>query len=222
MDINNVVEASFVVVAQSHNPSIVNPDWLLRQGIVSENIGHVSEAPLITPAFSRLRYEGGLEIVVEESKLIVSVENPEEGLIKAANSIALSYVDILRHIPYKAVGLNIKCEFHVDDAPSSFFDHFFSNYIKEVLEITPPRSSCAFSLSRDDGSIANIKFTPVVRRFESEDGGEILERHVIAFEANVHYDIEAQGDVSAIEKCLESYVEAFEFSYGLSEKVIGL
>ena len=63
---------SVVVTAQSHNPSILNRDFLVLQEIVPES-WEVIEA-VTTPAVSLIRYKKGIQLVVDEEKLTV-VEN---------------------------------------------------------------------------------------------------------------------------------------------------
>ena len=64
-----LIELAVVLVAHSNNPSILNPDFLIHNGIVSD--GAEVEQPVIsTPAFSQARFKGGVVITADPDRVI--------------------------------------------------------------------------------------------------------------------------------------------------------
>jgi hypothetical protein len=105
-----LVQFSSVVVGQTHNPTILNPDFLAVQGIVPKSWGWGDPAETVTtPPLGLVRYNNGVNITVEQNKLQVTDPNVEDGPEQSkAIDIATSYVTILPHVRYTAVGNNFQ------------------------------------------------------------------------------------------------------------------
>jgi hypothetical protein len=101
----SVVQFSIVIVGDAHNPTILNPDFLEVQGIVSKDWGWEVAEVITTPPFAVVRYKNGYSITVEKNKLQITDpgEDPEASL---APAIAQQYVKTLPHVRYKAAGIN--------------------------------------------------------------------------------------------------------------------
>jgi len=66
----DLVQFSIIVVANDHNPSLINPDFLERTGIVDAAWAWKRGTDAIsTPAFATLSYDAGVTITVEPRKL---------------------------------------------------------------------------------------------------------------------------------------------------------
>jgi hypothetical protein len=106
---NDLIQFSVVISGETHNPTILNPDFLASRNIVPSewawDIGQV----ITTPALSLVTYTNGLSITVEPGKLQIvdAVATIEAG---APNSkvpeIARRYVGALPNVRYTAVGVN--------------------------------------------------------------------------------------------------------------------
>ena len=62
---------------------------------------------MVTPPFSQILYENGVQFVVEINKLQVRVNNP--ALIsweKELPAMASKYLEVLPHVTYRGVGIN--------------------------------------------------------------------------------------------------------------------
>lgn len=67
---NRHLEFSVVVVANDHNPTILNPDFLERQQIVPQTWGwKVADPAITTPPFAMVVYDSGVTVSVEPNKL---------------------------------------------------------------------------------------------------------------------------------------------------------
>ncbi len=62
-------ELSIVIVAENHNPTILNPDFLKFNGIVPKE-WVVSKPPLCAYPVSQVEYQNGMRITAELNKLI--------------------------------------------------------------------------------------------------------------------------------------------------------
>lgn len=105
----NVVEFSVVIVANSHNPTILNADFLRHNGIVGEN-WQLAEDCLTSPMLSRVAYNGGLNIQADPIR--VKFEQSGDALVAedlVCASAAKGYLRTVPHVPYVAVGVNVKC-----------------------------------------------------------------------------------------------------------------
>lgn len=104
-----LVQLSVVVVGRTHNPSILNPDFLAINEIVLREWQWEVADTITTPPLAMVRYKNGVTISVEHSKLQVADvgDNPEPSRSKAI-TIARQYVETLPHVRYSAVGINFQ------------------------------------------------------------------------------------------------------------------
>lgn len=91
-----------VILAEAHNPSIISPEWLKNYKLISE----VQKNFIYTPAFSMFESESFVLIVDQNRWQLTTKKLTEENIIKSFPDIAKKYVEILPHIPYKALGFN--------------------------------------------------------------------------------------------------------------------
>jgi len=104
------LEFSIVVVANDCNPTILNPDFLTKQGIVRDEWEwKLSGTPITTPPFAIVSYENGISISVEPNKFQIVdrllSNKPNKSQIP---QIACKYIQVLPHVRYTAVGHNFR------------------------------------------------------------------------------------------------------------------
>ena len=102
----NLIGSSCVVVANQHNPSILNPDWLSRMKVV--DAGEAAEPIIVTPAFARCAYSNDVEIALDPGKLTVNLSRDNRELSSELPKIAGRCVRTLKHVPYKHQGNNFR------------------------------------------------------------------------------------------------------------------
>jgi len=99
---------SVVLVANSNDPSIINPDFLRYNEIVDPN-RPVQGAPITTPAFSQVTFEGGLSVKADTNRVIFEqAGDPLASEDILCPEIANCYLQKMPHVPYSAVGINPK------------------------------------------------------------------------------------------------------------------
>ena len=96
---------SVVVTAEFHNPSILNPDFLVSREIVSSD-WVVTEA-VTTPPVSIVQYDNGIQWMVDQSNLNVTeiCESPFRDNYHVYGLVS-TYLSKLPHVPYRSLGLN--------------------------------------------------------------------------------------------------------------------
>jgi hypothetical protein len=100
-----VLNTSVVVTADSHNPSILHPSFLVAQGIVPDK-WDLAEPPICTPAVSVVKYRNGIVFSVESGKLQVLQNTPSDPASDVVPTLVVRYIETLPHVPYTAVGVN--------------------------------------------------------------------------------------------------------------------
>lgn len=117
------VQFSAVVVGTSHNPSILNPDFLAMHEIVPASWGWEPLETVVTPPLAAIRYSSGVGITVDQTKLqVVDVELNGSPEASKAAAIVDTYVKTLPHVRYTAVGLNFMSVSGMDSPPTYIKD----------------------------------------------------------------------------------------------------
>ena len=103
---------SVVVNAEFHNPSILNPDFLVSREIVPAD-WTVLET-VTTPTLSVVRYENGVTWTVNPAQLtITQPTGPDFADNCDVHRLASLYLEKLPYVPYRSLGLN--CEIAVSE-----------------------------------------------------------------------------------------------------------
>ena len=185
---------SVVVTAQFHNPSILNPDFLISQAIVPES-WQVAET-VTTPAVSFVHYRNGIRLTVDEGKLTV-IENckssfqEEYRVHKAANA----YLMKLPHVPYRSLGLNCQVSMRQENPQDWLVQRFLKpgdwSRGEPIVRSMVPR----VAVKAGDDAECFFTFTHgQVRIGQNESGTAVLA------DCNVHHagSLNASGQQAAI------------------------
>ena len=105
-----LIRADVVIVASAHNPSIMAPQWLKDNSLIVEEPTQFVH----TPDFSLFESESFL-LVVDNQRMQITVKKQDNQSLESLANIASSYVKLLPHIPYKALGLNFIWTIEVGD-----------------------------------------------------------------------------------------------------------
>src|SRR4051812_37800748 len=102
------VQFSTVVVGKSHNPTLLNPDFLAIREIVPSSWGwEVGPNLFTTPAASQVVYSNAVSVFVDPTKLQV-VDLANDPTTSKIVDIAKAYVKTLPHIRSVGVGINFQ------------------------------------------------------------------------------------------------------------------
>lgn len=122
------VEFSLVVLANYHNPTILNPDFLQRNQIIKDEFGWQAIGQHITtPAFSTVKYNSNVIISIEPMKLHITDTSGSDISKSRICEIMSSYVSILPHVKYSALGINFTKITMVDNVTDYLINRFLKN-----------------------------------------------------------------------------------------------
>ncbi|MCY3630966.1 MAG: hypothetical protein OXI05_10735 [Bacteroidota bacterium] len=165
---------SVVVTAESHNPSILNPDFLTAKGIVPDKWQAIEI--LTTQTFSLIRYSNGINWLVEPSRLMVAEDaGPELRDSYNIHQLVKTYLNVLPNVPYRSLGLNFQLAITEPHPRLRLKKRFGANWMSNeewILEMTP-----SFKL-KTEGAVCLINISPVVLQNSSE----------IRLDCNVHHE----------------------------------
>lgn len=115
IDLTNI---SIVVLAQAHNPSILNPDFLKNNKIVDSDF--TPKDFFCTPPIAKVSFNEGISIIAEFERLqfidIVPERIPYSSPIP---EIATRYISVLPHVRYTAAGINFSGHYLFKDKNSA-------------------------------------------------------------------------------------------------------
>ncbi|MCG2659466.1 MAG: hypothetical protein L6437_04370 [Kiritimatiellae bacterium] len=195
-------EIDLVVIAQNHNPSILNPDFLIRMGIVDHNWGwELVRSPVSTPHFSKVEYQSGVSIQAFFERLIFSDGN-EENIAKGTrlSAIARKYIETLPHVSYSAIGVNLKV--HVvaesDEKAAGFvLDHLVGDGPWKEFEGGPVGASLNLAYKMGDCLLNLAISTAKVKAADKK------ESPCIVFAANFHRSLKGDSPLAKIQHLLD-------------------
>ncbi len=95
------LRADLVVLANSHNPSILSPDWLRKHCDFDEEPAQFVH----TPDFSMFD-SSEVQIILDQARMQIVCKRFDPDLLDTISAIARRYVENLPHIPYVAIGIN--------------------------------------------------------------------------------------------------------------------
>ena len=101
-------EFSVVLVASNNNPSIINPDFLLHNGIVTDR-DPIRKESISTPTFSVVKFQGDVNVRAEPNRVVFEQTGSSIAIDSViCAEIAKRYLKTIPHVPYSALGLNPK------------------------------------------------------------------------------------------------------------------
>ena len=125
-------EISVVVTAEFHNPSILNHNFLVSEGIVPEE-WEASES-ISTPPFSQVNYSNGILWTVDQSRLTVQeICQSEFRDTYHVHDLAIKYLNTLRYVPYRDLGLNCVVSVRAQDPPRQLTARFLNPVVEEAV-----------------------------------------------------------------------------------------
>ena len=178
---------SVVVTAQFHNPSILNPDFLVSREIVPAD-WTVAET-LTTPPVSVAKYENGVEWSVDQSRLTVAEKSgPAFGDSYRVHGLVIAYLQKLPHVPYRSLGLNCQVSTPQANPQRWLIERFGAEWLSDesaVLGMTPK-----FAFDAGD-AVCQISIGDAPKNGER-----------IALECNMHHQgpLDVDGLCAAIER----------------------
>jgi len=183
-----VLSADIVVLAQFHNPSILNPDFLKNNKIVDRN-WKVAETITTTP-FSQTRFKNGISMTVDNERMNITQKiNDNYHEISPIYDIASEYIKILEHVKYTALGLNWDILVPIKTPDSWLVGHFLKK--TSIPKSSPAVKGLNLTMNFNlDGNITSFQLAPALINFKEKGPVEgVLVR------ANIHYENASSNEI---------------------------
>lgn len=175
------VEFSLVVLANNHNPTILNPDFLKINQIVKDEWGwKVIGQPITTPAIATVTYGSKVVVTVDPMKLQVTDTSGSNIEQNHLCDIVSEYVDVLSHVEYSALGVNFTMITMVDDTTDYLNRRFLKDGAWDQGNNKLQSVGVKFSYGLEDGGV-----TFSIDKGHREDA----EKPFIVSRANFHRDL---------------------------------
>ena len=171
-----VINVSAVLVANQHNPTIMNQDFLKSKEIVKPE--WETADLLVTNLFARIVYSNGISFTVDPNRC--AIDEKVDGEFKSsyeAHGCARRYAEVLEHIPYTAFGLNWDLQMP-NEEPSNWLKDRFLRPAEWQSDMEPK----ALTFSCTQGS-AIYNFAIGVQQ---STGHESL----VTLQCNIHFDLQ--------------------------------
>lgn len=213
---SDLVNISVVVTASDHNPTILNPDFLDRTGIVPSEWGwSPSESPITTPPFASVKYDSGVSITVESNKLqITGVKEKSPTDTKIAD-IAVAYMRTLQYVQYKAIGVNFDCVLSQNDVVTFLKNRFLKDDFSSDDQLESLGLKLVYATEAAD------RFTLTLDPAKKVGGEEDKPQEVIIAKGNFHKDISAYSDIEEAVNTFPVVRNCWDFYIGSLEKILG-
>lgn len=157
-------EFTMVILASANNPSILNPDFLRINGIVGKDFDPIES--ISTPPVSHVKYKEKVAITVDFERLtFVDADEDRIPLSSPIPLIASKYIEVLRHVPYKAIGINFNGYYECSNIDPS--QYIINKFIKKgpwsEYEGVEPSMGLNFSYKMGEVTL-NLNIAPSVTR----------------------------------------------------------
>lgn len=196
-----LIEMAVVLVAQSNNPSILNPDFLITNGIVNGGIEDVRQPAVSTPVFSQVRFKNGVAVTADSDRVVFSMSRPPGESILPPK-IARSYLRQIPHAPYRAIGVNSKFFVRSADRAQGVSASLRNRGAWMSFKDVMPEVALKFTYTYNDRTI-NLE----VADARLGEGDETLQGQM--FQANVHRDLTESNTKSRNER-INSILDAWK------------
>ncbi|MBT3905164.1 MAG: hypothetical protein HOF30_05765 [Rhodospirillaceae bacterium] len=209
----NVNTTTVVLVANAHNPSLLNPDFLKLNEVVPAD-WDVDET-ITTPGISYVKYVNGVTVQVEPGRCLVS----QAGVGQFRDSyeihdVAKKYVRVLPHIPYHGVGVNWEFSVEKKNAFRWLRDRFLKPGDWRNFGGRMRSAEYKFSIELE-GAVLNLGIKPA--KFKMPDNGEVFEVAVV--DANFHTVVKPT-EIESICVAIDRYPEFQAHLLDVAQKFI--
>jgi hypothetical protein len=158
-----------VLTADAHNPTLLNPDFLIRNKIIPEE-WNITET-FTTPPFSVVTFEN-ITISMQQNRLEVreTINNFSAQNDTPIYNIAKNIVMLLKFVNYKSMGLNWNIYYPIEQESDSWvINKFLNSEIKD--KSLDALSSCQITLRYDTtDSRLNLTLSPKEIDFDKLKG----------------------------------------------------
>lgn len=212
------LNCSIVLLAEYHNPSLVNPDFLRLNEIVPESWSwNIQGEPFTTPPIASATYDSGVGITVEPNKLQVNVDGVHPHETKIVD-IAKAYVHTLHHIRYTALGFNFRYYHPLDTVDSYLKDRFLKPGPWDSGELPLQSLGLTFVYQFDSKLTFSIEGATQAEYFQASPE---LSR-VLLVKANFHRTVTEYPSVEEVTNYLDSFLSDWARFESCAQNIVAI
>lgn len=209
---------SVVVVAQNHNPTILNPDFLYRNAIVPDDWKR-AEDPICTPPLARVIFDNGIGIEAQFDKVIFTERDATKIPDRTPlGDVALKYVKTLPHVTYGAVGINphgfVECDSD-EEARLFLTATLIANGPWRKVGDEPAHAALRLIYTFGD-----CQCILSIEQARARSGKESSRKPVITFRANFHRTLAGESHNQQLDYLYE-LIRNWRKDYDLFHQIIG-
>ena len=186
-----ITNLSFVILARSHNPSLLNPDFLKVNNIIGND--WVTMSPTFsTEQLSQVVFNNGINLALQPDRLTINQDFEHKFDFKDVllADIASKFLETLPHVNYMALGINPTGHI-IFETETELNDFVLTKLLRDGdwknFNGIQPEVAFSFSYSLEKKDIqVSINDVIVSNRETKEKESGIL------FSGNIHYDFTAE------------------------------
>lgn len=211
---------AIVVLADTHNPSILHPYFLTENKIVPESWEQAEDSPICTPALSRVVYTNGITVLVEgmgTNKLQVSAQAQDlDPRATPIGGIIAAYISTLPHVKYTAVGVNFAATIERPDPEQYIKLRFLAKgpWDQDDLQIKSAALTLQYGIERsmlrliiDSGLVSSQRDGPAIAS--------------LLVSANYHTDLVSQNRLDEAKQAIAQYSARCDHFTDAVNRVLG-
>lgn len=172
----SLIGANIVVLAKSHNPSIVSKEWLTQNKIITEQILGFTHLPVVSVIDTN-----NFNLMVDQDRLQLSLKKVDQKNLETLPQIISKYINQLPETPYTAIGFNYN--YRLENAQKK---------LKDVFLINDERLTEIFSEDYAFGGIIKFVSGDFVVIFKSTQTGD----KEIRGDFNFHFKSSKRGEIT--------------------------
>jgi hypothetical protein len=210
-----------IVLRGNFNPSIFQPFWMARQGLISDEDAQAATISVIHPEISSFAVEPEFILNVQTDRFQISTATAP--LIRVADLCGRIFGDILPHTPINQLGINRTVHFSVGSADER-------DRIGELIAPKAPWGEWGEGFSSKENATRGglQSMTMINKKTSDREAGWIQARiepsqsigkgeSGIFVEINDHYQIKETADALILMRILQ---DRFDASIGTADEII--
>lgn len=196
-------KTAIIILAESHNPTIVSPEWLRDKGIMDEKPTNFAHTPVLSIFESE-----SCQILVDQNRFQMTPKNLELPCINRCQKATVDYVTALPETPYTAIGLNYTWQVNIGE-----------NADNNIIKLSFAGSNIENSFEGYEDVLLGGKLTAKKENYVLQLIIDPSDKSILSFHFNFHFDTKGKG-FEFVNQCIAKYISNYDVSKQIIEKII--
>lgn len=212
-----IQELAIVITAKNYDPSLLNPELLKYSGVISQDWKLVRK-PITTKQGSQIVFDNGVHITAQPNRLIFveSLNNKQDNRAKIP-ALVNSYVEIIRTIEYRSVGINyrgyVTCPNSTVESNTYLFDNLIQPGEWQNCGTKPVKAGVSFGFTYEDKQL-NLSINEAALKLP-----ESAKVPIVLFNGNFNYDLTSDSSENRLSK-LGEIVDNYDRDLNIYKDVV--